>query len=62
MNTHARQADLLKSMRIGPELEARGLIDLGALVTHRYALAEVDRTDADLASEPPVCIKAVVHS
>jgi threonine dehydrogenase-like Zn-dependent dehydrogenase len=49
VNAHVRRrADLLESMRIGLELAAKGLIDLGALVTHRYALDEVDRAYADL--------------
>jgi threonine dehydrogenase-like Zn-dependent dehydrogenase len=62
VNAHVRRrADLLESMRIGLELAAKGLIDLGALVTHRYALDEVDRAYADLLEKPPGFIKAVVR-
>lgn len=62
VNAHVRRyADLLESMRIGLALEAAGLIDLGALVSHRYGLDEVDRAYADLRDKPPGFIKAVVH-
>jgi threonine dehydrogenase-like Zn-dependent dehydrogenase len=62
VNAHVRRrADLLESMRIGLELTAHGLIDLGALVTHRYSLDEVDRAYTDLQQKPPGFIKAVVH-
>jgi threonine dehydrogenase-like Zn-dependent dehydrogenase len=62
VNAHVRRrADLLESMRIGLELTAKGLIDLGALVTHRYNLDEVDRAYTDLQQKPPGFIKAVVH-
>ncbi len=62
VNAHVRRrADLIESMRIGLELTAKGLIDLGALVTHRYALDEVDRAYSDLQQKPPGFIKAVVH-
>jgi len=61
VNAHVRRrTDLLESMRMGLELEAKGLIDLGSLVTHRYALAEVDRAYADLRDKPPGFVKAVV--
>ncbi|MBW3633507.1 MAG: alcohol dehydrogenase catalytic domain-containing protein [Chloroflexi bacterium] len=62
VNAHARRhADLIESMRIGLELAASGLIDLGALVTHRYTLDEVDRAYTDLREKPPGFIKAVVR-
>jgi threonine dehydrogenase-like Zn-dependent dehydrogenase len=51
----------MESMRIGLELTAKGLIDLAALVTHRYPLDEVDRAYADLQEKPPGFIKAVVR-
>ncbi|MBA3414941.1 MAG: zinc-binding dehydrogenase, partial [Chloroflexia bacterium] len=61
VNAHVRRrADLMESMRIGLELEAKGLIDLGSLVTHRYGLDEVDRAYADLRAKPPGFVKAVV--
>jgi len=62
VNAHVRRrADLMESMRIGLELTAKGLIDLGALVTHRYTLDEVDRAYSDLQQKPPGFIKAVVR-
>jgi threonine dehydrogenase-like Zn-dependent dehydrogenase len=62
VNAHVRRrADLMESMRIGLELTAKGLIDLGALVTHRYSLDEVDRAYSDLQEKPPGFIKAVVR-
>ena len=62
VNAHLRRrTDLIESMRIGLELTAKGLIDLGALVTHRYTLDEVDRAYTDLQEKPPEFIKAVVH-
>ncbi len=61
VNAHVRRrADLMESMRIGVELAAKGLIDLGSLVTHRYSLEEVDRAYADLEEKPPGFIKALV--
>lgn len=62
VNAHVRRrADLMESMRIGLDLTARGLIDLGALVTHRYGLDEVDRAYTDLMEKPAGFIKAVVR-
>ena len=62
VNAHVRRrTDLIKSMRIGLDLTAKELIDLGALVTHRYTLDEVDRAYTDLLEKPPEFIKAVVH-
>ena len=62
VNAHVRRrTDLMESMRIGLELTANGLIDLGALVTHRYGLDEVDRAYTDLMEKPPGFIKAVVQ-
>ena len=62
VNAHVRRhADLMESMRIGLALEARGLIDLASLVTHRYTLNEVDRAFADLQEKPPGFIKAAVY-
>ena len=46
---------------LGLELTAKGLFDLGALVTHRYTLDEVDRAYSDLQQKPPGFIKAVVR-
>ncbi len=61
VNAHVRRHDvLIESMRIGLELEAAGLIDLGALVTHRYSLDEVDRAFGDLERKPAGFVKAVI--
>lgn len=62
VNAHVRRrADLLESMRIGLELEAAGQIDLGRLVTHRFALDDVDAAYAALRDKPAGFIKAVVY-
>jgi threonine dehydrogenase-like Zn-dependent dehydrogenase len=62
VNAHVRRrADLMESMRIGLDLAASGLIDLGALVSHRYTLDEVDRAYTDLLEKPPGFIKAVIR-
>jgi threonine dehydrogenase-like Zn-dependent dehydrogenase len=62
VNAHVRRrADLMVSMRIGLELTAQGLIDLGALVTHRYGLDEVDRAYGDLMEKPEGFVKAIVQ-
>jgi threonine dehydrogenase-like Zn-dependent dehydrogenase len=62
VNAHVRrQEDLLESMRIGLELEAKGLIDLGSLVTHRFDLGQVDQAYAALRDKPEGFIKAVVR-
>ncbi|HEV2109322.1 MAG TPA: alcohol dehydrogenase catalytic domain-containing protein [Thermomicrobiales bacterium] len=61
VNAHVRrQADLMESMRIGLELLAARLIDLEALVTHRYGLDGVDHAYADLRDKPPGFIKGIV--
>lgn len=61
VNAHVRRFDvLLENMRIGLELEAKGLINLGSLVTHRYGLDEVDRAYADLQGKPAGFIKAAI--
>jgi threonine dehydrogenase-like Zn-dependent dehydrogenase len=62
VNAHVRRrADLMESMRIGLALTTKGLIDLGALVTHRYGLDEVDRAYGALRAKPPGFLKAVVR-
>jgi threonine dehydrogenase-like Zn-dependent dehydrogenase len=62
VNAHVRRrADLMESMRIGLELSARGLLDIGALVTHRYGLDEVDLAYGALEAKPPGFLKAVVN-
>jgi threonine dehydrogenase-like Zn-dependent dehydrogenase len=62
VNAHVRRrADLMESMRIGLELSARGLLDIGALVTHRFGLDEVDLAYGALESKPSGFLKAVVN-
>ncbi len=62
VNAHVRRRkDLMESMRIGLELEANGLIDLGILVTHRFGLDEVDAAFTALRDKPEGFIKAVVQ-
>jgi threonine dehydrogenase-like Zn-dependent dehydrogenase len=62
VNAHVRrQTDLMESMRIGLDLTAKGLIDLGSLVTHRFGLEQVDQAFGALHDKPPGFIKAVVY-
>jgi len=62
VNAHVRRrADLLESMRIGLELERAGLINTGALVTHRFGLDEVDAAFQALVDKPEGFIKSVVE-
>lgn len=61
VNAHVRRsADLLKSMRIGLELERSGLINTGALVSHRFRIDEVDEAFQALVDKPEGFIKSVV--
>ena len=62
VNAHVRRRqDLMESMRIGLALSARGLLDIGALVTHRYGLDEVDLAYNALQAKPQGFLKAVVN-
>jgi threonine dehydrogenase-like Zn-dependent dehydrogenase len=62
VNAHVRRmADLMESMRIGLELSAAGLIDLGVLVTNTYGLDQVDAAYTDLQTKPPGFLKAVIR-
>jgi threonine dehydrogenase-like Zn-dependent dehydrogenase len=62
VNAHVRRREvLMDAMRVGLDLEAKGLIDLGSLVTHRYGISGVDRAYGDLAAKPAGFIKAVVY-
>lgn len=62
VNAHVRRReDLMESMRIGLELEAKGLIDVGGLVTHRFTLDAVDQAYAALRDKPEGFIKAIVR-
>jgi len=63
VNAHVRRrTDLMESMRIGLALEARGAIDLGSLVTHRFGLGEVDAAFTALRDKPAGYIKALVET
>jgi threonine dehydrogenase-like Zn-dependent dehydrogenase len=62
VNAHVRRrGDLLESMRLGLELEAKGQIDLGSLVTHRFGLGEVDAAFTALRDKPEGFIKAIIR-
>jgi threonine dehydrogenase-like Zn-dependent dehydrogenase len=62
VNAHVRrQEDLMESMRIGLELSSRGLLNIGALVTHRYGLGDVDLAYDALETKPQGFLKAVVN-
>jgi threonine dehydrogenase-like Zn-dependent dehydrogenase len=62
VNAHVRRRDdLLESMRIGLELEAKGLIDLGCLVTHGFGLDDVDAAFTALRDKPEGFIKAIIR-
>jgi threonine dehydrogenase-like Zn-dependent dehydrogenase len=62
VNAHVRRrADLMESMRIGLELTAKGLLNIGRLVTHQYGLDQVDRAYADLQEKPAGFVKGIVR-
>lgn len=61
VNAHVRRhADLMESMRIGLELIEANKFSFGPLVTHRFALSEVDQAFMALLQKPHGFIKAVV--
>jgi len=63
VNAHVRDRQLLReATRRGLELAARGGhgIDVSSLVTHRFALDQVDNAFRALASKPDGFIKAVI--
>ncbi|MEV7908175.1 hypothetical protein AB0P04_41915, partial [Streptomyces anulatus] len=62
VNAHVRDRDRLRdSTRRGLDLVAAGRVDLTCLITHRYALADLDRAYAVLAEKPDGFIKAVIE-
>jgi threonine dehydrogenase-like Zn-dependent dehydrogenase len=62
INAHVRDRLLLReSIRRGLSLLSAGRVDLAALITHRYPLADIDQAFTDLAEKPAGFIKAVVE-
>lgn len=61
VNAHVRdRARLRDSVRRGIDLVAAGRVDVGALVTHRFGLDEVDAAFAALVGKDPGFVKAVI--
>ncbi|WP_162605554.1 hypothetical protein [Jiangella ureilytica] len=61
VNAHVRDRDRLReSVRRGLDLVAAGRIDIGALVTHRFALDEVDAAFEALVAKEPGFVKAAI--
>jgi threonine dehydrogenase-like Zn-dependent dehydrogenase len=61
INAHEkRRAYFMDCMRSGVELVAKGKLDMRALVTHRYALGEIDGAFEDLLQKTPGHTKGVV--
>lgn len=61
INAHEkRRAYFMECMRNGIHLVANGTLDLGALVTHRYALGDLNRAFGDLLRKQPGHTKGVV--
>jgi 2-desacetyl-2-hydroxyethyl bacteriochlorophyllide A dehydrogenase len=61
VNAHVRDRDRLReSVRRGLDLVAAGRIDVGALVTHRFALDQVDAAFEALVAKEPGFVKAAI--
>lgn len=61
VNAHVRDRDRLReSVRRGLDLVASGRIDVGALVTHRFALDQVDAAFEALIAKEPGFVKAAI--
>ena len=61
VNAHVRRhAELMESMRIGLDLIAAGKFSFGPLVSHRFALDDVDQAFTALVEKPWGFVKAVV--
>jgi threonine dehydrogenase-like Zn-dependent dehydrogenase len=61
VNAHVRdKARLRDSIKRGLDLAAAGRVDLSSLITHRYALSEVDAAFTALVEKPSGFIKAVI--
>ncbi len=62
VNAHVRdRARLRDSTRRGLDLLAAGRVDLGPLITHRFALDEVDQAFLAMDKKPDGYIKAIVE-
>jgi threonine dehydrogenase-like Zn-dependent dehydrogenase len=61
INAHEKRRDyFMQCMRNGIDLVAKGKLDLGALVTHRYQLGQLDAAFEDLLRKAPGHTKGVV--
>jgi L-iditol 2-dehydrogenase len=61
VNAHFREeATIMRGMRTGMRLLTAGKLDLAPLVTHRYALPEIDRAFAAAQAKPAGFAKATV--
>ncbi|TDD67422.1 hypothetical protein E1262_19295 [Jiangella aurantiaca] len=61
VNAHVRDRDRLRdSVRRGIDLVAAGRIDVGALITHRFGLEEVDAAFEALVAKEPGFVKAAI--
>jgi L-iditol 2-dehydrogenase len=60
-NCHFRRRErMVDGARRGLALASRGLIDVSRLVTHRFALSDIQRAFETAAERPPGFVKAVV--
>ena len=61
VNAHVRlDADRMSAMAAGLALIEAGKLDTGRLVTHRYALRDIDSAFTDLETKPAGFVKAVI--
>ncbi|MCR6032126.1 zinc-binding dehydrogenase [Nocardioides sp. zg-579] len=61
VNAHVRDIDVIsRGMAVGMRLHAAGMLSLDRLVTHRFALEDVDAAFAALRDKPEGFVKAVV--
>ncbi|SDU13830.1 zinc-binding dehydrogenase [Jiangella alkaliphila] len=61
VNAHVRDRDRLRdSVRRGLDLVAAGRINVGALITHRFALDDVDAAFTALVDKAPGFVKAAI--
>jgi threonine dehydrogenase-like Zn-dependent dehydrogenase len=61
VNAHFRDVDvILRGMSVGMRLHAAGMLSLDRLVTHRFALDDIDDAFAALRDKPEGFVKAVI--
>ncbi|WP_205472185.1 zinc-binding dehydrogenase [Nocardioides sp. SYSU D00038] len=61
VNAHFRDVDvIMRGMAVGMRLHAAGLLPLDRLVTHRFALDDIDDAFAALRDKPEGFVKAVI--